>query len=292
MQRQRYFLVSFLMGVLISIVVSYGAAIFNQRIGFALNHDWAVLRTHTYHNYFAALFCIMIIAGLLFDKIKGVMRYWAIILVLLVTYNIFFMVNGRSTQALYLIMLFLLCMLWRFKLGFLIGVVIFCVAIILLPMISSTVKMGIANAQSDLMAFTQGYRETSLGLRLTWYEETAKMVMNKPFLGYGTGSFTEAYQKYSAYSTGLLATENPHNDYIFFAIQLGVIGPCLLLFLLLAAVFQARHVDIVPRVIIYVFLASMMLASLVNSFFTDNITNAAFILILTALLGGSKQVAD
>lgn len=77
----------------------------------------------------------------------------------------------------------------------------------------------------------QGRDDTSTGLRLDFYTNSAKVIANHPWLGVGTGGFIDAYQQ-QVLSTNMPATRNPHNEYLHLAVQLGIMGLALFLFLL------------------------------------------------------------
>ncbi|MBM5572171.1 MULTISPECIES: O-antigen ligase family protein [Deefgea] len=282
-------LIGFACGALLSVSAAFVSYLFEYPMRVGVPGDWAVFRTHTYHNYFASLLAVGLLAGLLNGKFFGWQKNLAWIVFVFVTHNILFVVPGRTGQLIFLMMLGFLLVLWRWRIGLTLGLTIVLAAALVLPQYSSAVKLGIAKAQTDMQEYSKGNTDTSIGLRLIWLKDTQQMILAKPWTGYGTGSFKQEYSRYSGVTSGLRATSNPHNDYIWLTIELGVIGAALLLGLLGAAAWQGRHLQPAWRSSLYVMLMGMGVATFANSFFTDNITGLGFVLLTCAMLNGPKK---
>jgi len=71
--------------------------------------------------------------------------------------------------------------------------------------------------------------ETSAGYRLEFWKKSIEFVAQAPVIGHGTGS-TESLFRGAATGTGISAafTDNPHNQTLIIAVQLGLIGVALL----------------------------------------------------------------
>jgi len=79
--------------------------------------------------------------------------------------------------------------------------------------------------------YQQGGRllESSLGSRLEFALTSLDLIKQKPWFGWGTGSFGTVYEILRQGEDTLL-TDNPHNEYLRFAVEFGLIGlGCLLL---------------------------------------------------------------
>ena len=158
--------------------------------------------------------------------------------------------------------------------------------VVLLPKYSSTFDFGIKSAESDWTAYSNGNSNTSVGLRLEWQQNSIRLIREKPFFGHGTGSFEGEYARQIGSNDKLLASQNPHNDYLWLSVELGVMGGLLLLGLLLSAAWQGRNLLLAWKWSLYALLLGMGVSTLANSFFTDNITGLAFVLLTCALLNG------
>lgn len=65
--------------------------------------------------------------------------------------------------------------------------------------------------------------DSSAGLRLEFYRNTAAIIADHPLTGAGTGGFPSVYAE-KVRGTDMLATRNPHNEYLHIAAQIGLIG--------------------------------------------------------------------
>jgi O-antigen ligase len=76
----------------------------------------------------------------------------------------------------------------------------------------------------------QEMKNTSTGLRLTFYANSLRMLAEHPLTGVGTGDFTQEYARLNArYTPDWGVTDNPHNQYLFIFTSLGIPGGVLLL---------------------------------------------------------------
>jgi O-antigen ligase len=84
-------------------------------------------------------------------------------------------------------------------------------------------------------------------------------------------------------------SDNPHNDYLLLSVELGIPGGLLLIGLLVAAAWQGRHLLLPWKLTLYSLLFGMGVSTVANSFFTDNTTGLAFVVLSCALLSGPKD---
>lgn len=118
-------------------------------------------------------------------------------------------------------------------------------AVILLPGLfaagykfSPTFHARVNAAMDEIAHFSQN-PNTSIGLRLHFWEVSLAIAKKHPFIGVGTGDFQMAYAEVNrVVSPGLVATDNPHNQYVLVLCQFGIIG---LLALLGIFITQVRH---------------------------------------------------
>ncbi|WP_288841709.1 O-antigen ligase [uncultured Deefgea sp.] len=283
-------LISFAAGTFLSVILSCWAAWFNYPIFHAIHGDWFIFRTHTYHNYFAALLAVGLLSGVLTKKFTGLWRWIAITAFVLTSYDILFLVAGRTGQLVYLLMIGLVLLLWNWRLGLMLGAILVLIGAFLLPKYSDAIQRGLSNTQSDLAAYSQGNSYTSVGLRLEWHKQSKLLIQEKPFIGHGTGSYKGEYARIYGVKDGPLTSSNPHGDYLWLSVELGILGGSLLIALLLAAAWQGRNLDSAWKMTLYAMLSGMGISTLANSFFVDNITGLAFVLLTCALLNGQKKM--
>ena len=86
-------------------------------------------------------------------------------------------------------------------------------------------------AKKEFYSTEQQSKETSVGYRLNFWNNSVAIVPNYYLFGTGTGGFEKAYAKQVAGKTGIEATVtgDPHNQYLKILIEHGIFG--LLIFL-------------------------------------------------------------
>jgi O-antigen ligase len=84
---------------------------------------------------------------------------------------------------------------------------------------------------------------TSIGVRIMFWRNTLSIIPEHPFIGVGTAGFEQVYAKAVAgqpHLAGLL-TNDPHNQYMKFAIEQGLFGLAIFLGLVIAVARQAAN---------------------------------------------------
>lgn len=186
----------------------------------------------------------------------------------LLAINVFFVSAGRSAQIGLLVMSLvttLVALRGRTRV----------VLVVLLP---TLFVLGVLVAPMAKDRFLLGWHEvkaerslsnvTSMGIRLEAWRLTARMIAERPWLGFGTGAFAPEYAKRAAATqTGWRATpmEDPHNQYLSLQVQAGVLGTLAFAWFVLAI---ARQPAPLPyRVCAIAITASWTTTSLVFSHF-------------------------
>ena len=281
----------FACGVMLAVVISLVAYLFH--LGFFTEsgvHFYIygkalrVFHSHTYQNYFAGLLSVGLLSILLEEQLTKFRRALYIIVISLCAFDIFFVIHGRGGQILYLLMLVILLLQWRFKLGMFFSAVILLLVVPLFVAFSPVVKHGIELYNSDLTKYQNGNFDTSMGGRWEFHKYSWQLIKHSPILGYGTGSYSNEYQSV----TTKVSTTNPHNDYLWFGVELGVCGILLLVAFIFIAFKQAYRLVLPYRYIGIILVATYAVACFQNSFFTDRITGEAFIVFISSLLASSR----
>lgn len=163
-------------------------------------------------------------------------RYLACFLFL--SFFLFFMNHQRTAYVLY----FFLLALYGYQHLSLKGMVGLCGVCLLLVITaysaSSTFHARTISVVRDVQLYYHGNPASSTGLRLFFLKTSYHLWKEKPLLGYGTGSFKKTYLKTNGYNiigeqnTEATALDQPHSDYAYFLVQLGLMGFLLLLYLL------------------------------------------------------------
>lgn len=109
---------------------------------------------------------------------------------------------------------------------------------------------------------------TSIGMRFDYYTNTLFIIRDHPWFGVGIGGFENAYDQ-RIKDTGMAPANNPHNQYLLIAAQLGVVGLAALLWLYAVYWRQAGRLEPSFREIARGVLLAILVGNLFNSFMLD-----------------------
>jgi O-antigen ligase len=216
--------------------------------------------------------------------------------------NVLFMVQGRTG---YLILLSLLVWFvwssvgrhqrqlgrsWGWKQAIIIALV-FSAASLLAYNASQRLHERVSQMIAEYQQWVpnQARETSSTGQRLDYYANTLQIVEQHALVGVGTGGFAEAFRQ-QVQGTGVVLTNNPHNEFLFIAVQTGMPGLALLLYLLYT---QWRCAPRLPSALEQDAARGLVLAYLVNCMFNSALHDHAdglFFAFMTAVLfAGLKQ---
>ena len=199
--------------------------------------------------------------------------------------NVFFIVSGRTGYVVvFALGLYFLIAGWRWR-GLAAAaavLVILSSAVYLMP--ASVPHQRIAQMADEMMEWRLDRpAATSVGYRLEYYLNSVKLIGEHPLMGTGTGGFKGAYAALTK-GTGMDASENPHNEYLMVAVQFGVVGLLLMLWLFLV---QWRKAVLLPggfeRAAARGLVLLILSASMVTSTLIDH-TEGLFYVWMSALL--------
>lgn len=283
---------AFGIGMTLTLLISLGLA-----VGWIPKSSWfhggtanaTVFKLQITHNI------LMAFAALLFAEVAARQRepwrrFGMGLLAVCAVIDVFMLVQGRTGQIVLGLLILLWCgrrLGWRGVSG---GVVVVAallvVSFVVSPVFQKRVEKTVAEvkqAQIDAVAPV----ESSVGLRLEWYKYTAQLIVAHPFIGVGTGSFAQAYDKMVT-EPGAVKPAHPHNQYLLTASDLGVVGVGVLLgvFAWLWWWFQAggRHLSaqLGQGVVI-----AMAVGCVFNSFLIDHTEGLFFAWMVSAALAAN-----
>lgn len=183
--------------------------------------------------------------------------------------NIFFISTARSGYlALPPAALFAGISLYGYKklpqiLGILLSVLL--IAILSSTTLQDRIKLGLQERAS----YQSSTSETSIGIRVVFYQNTLELIKEKPIFGYGTSSFEETYSSHAAskaHDWRGISTADPHNQYLFVWLENGLIGLLLFFVYIYSALRQGLH-NKPYGTIAASFLIAICASSLFNSHF-------------------------
>jgi len=145
--------------------------------------------------------------------------------------NLILVTDGRSGYLALLVLtavtgLYMARGKWRYILG--IGLPL---VISLLLALSPTARNRIRQGIDEALNYRKSPQLSSMGIRVSMWQHTARLIKEKPLLGYGTGGFDEAYRRLVEGETGWQnqPVGSPHNQFLRILAEQGAAG--LLVFL-------------------------------------------------------------
>lgn len=286
----------FFWGAVFSLLVSLAMYMFHKPMFFANTSaiyapgDWPSFRYHTYHNYFLGIMLLVITNLFIYyaNSISRTLKYKLVGLSIITIFDMFYLVQGRAGQALFIGMLIATFMFWSWKRGVIVLLVIgMCLPIVMYT--SPALQNGIKHMFIDVHSYDSGNSDTSIGYRLEYHKYSKEIIAKRPIVGYGTGSFQEVYHKYTGF-TGDRDPRHPHNDFYWLWIELGIMGPLLLIMMTISLIYYGYKQKSTPEgIALIIFALSYVLGAMQGGFYTDNITSSAFMVVACILLSGENS---
>lgn len=207
--------------------------------------------------------------------------------------SLFFVTAGRSAQIGLVVMTAAAALLLLHgrarRVAFIAIPAVFVAGVLLAPMAKERFALGWQEATRASSAEDGG----SVGFRLLLWRETARMIAERPLLGYGSGGFAPAYnarvtREYSDWRRR--QGTDPHNQYLWIQVRAGVLGTLAFAWFLLAA---GRQRAPEPwRAAALSILAMWCATSLANSHFESFNEGHMIALLLGCLLARDRERTD
>lgn len=208
---------AFIIGSVLTLLISY---LMDFGIMDLFRHKTYTLKSRITHSIFIAFF-MFFCAHKAFDDRKHM--HWFLLLFIFGIYNLFFVVDGRTGQLVFVLLVPLFAVQRLGKKELLFVTAIFAVFLLLYVNFSdksARIYEGVTETQ-DYLHHTHKITPTSMGIRYTFWENSMKLVSEKPWLGHGTGSFGGEYRRLTDTKEDI---NNPHNEFLLIAVQFGIFG--------------------------------------------------------------------
>jgi O-antigen ligase len=293
---RRYGLALFSAVMVLTLVLSYliwfGAFEGTQFFADRTRDNPVVFKLHITHGilmaFAAYLFAVKARSGM------GLMRILMMALGVLAAFNVLFMVQGRTGYLVLGVLgvFYISSLLGRRSLWF--GVAGAVAVSIAGYLVSPTLKgrVDIALHEAQVWQPGQGSNEgSSIGTRMDYYTNTLKIIVQHPFIGVGTGGFEKVYRQQIA-GTAVAPSNNPHNQFLLIAAQLGLPGLAAFMFLLMAQWRTARNLPAEEeRLLARGVVLTMLVGSLFNSMLLDH-TEGLFYAWFSGLLFAGYRISS
>lgn len=214
-------------------------------------------------------------------------RSLALAVAVLALGNVLFVMNGR-TGHLVAITLISLALMWELRRPYR----AFAVAIPFLVLLavwlgSATVRERMQAAVQELDSYTKiGSTDSSSGERLNYWHRSVESIMQHPVAGAGVGSWNAEYQRLDQGRGPVNArnVRNPHQEFLLWGVEAGMIGMALLGNILLAVWRDTRRMSVPAARATQSVLAALVIACFFNSSLFDATIGDFFCVALALVL--------
>lgn len=204
--------------IIASVLTLLGSYLMDFGIMEMFRHRSFTLKSRITHSIFIAFF-MFFCAHKAIDNKKYV--GWYLASLILAVYNLFFVVEGRTGQLVFMVLAPLFAVQRFGKKGLLMamaGLIVFFALYINFSDKSARIHTGLANTMVYLYHVPEK-KPVDMSVRYIFWENALKLVAEKPWLGHGTGSFAQEYRRVTGANR-----KNPHNEFLLIAVQLGILG--------------------------------------------------------------------
>lgn len=243
-----------------------------------------VFKDHIAQNLMMSFFALLLAVNALFTK-DLIKKRILFSLAMLAVINILFFVAGRtgfiSLALNSLVLIFFLPGVRRKIIGLLVFIVISMLALQYSDNFRGRVELAITEFKSQ-----EKKELTSVGQRVEFFKKSVDLIKERPVFGFGTGSYAREFCRVADSTEWCEAGRfHPHNQFIAFLVQLGLIGFIAYLIFIAAALKSAIY-QIRPLMICGMGLVVTLIA--------DSVTHAPLFLVTEAqffILGFSALLA-
>jgi O-antigen ligase len=221
---------------------------------------------HITHSYFMAILAFWSLHKAI-DSLQY--RYFWIIVFLLCVINLFYIAPGRTGMLVFFFLMLLFLVQRLSLLQQMIGVLILTLLLTVTFLTSDNFSSRTSEAWQEVREYQYGAARTSMGMRFDWWINSIGMIKEKPLFGYGTGSFFSEHDKWIE-GTKIQPTDNPHNEYLFIGVQLGLFGLLLFVVLFAAQIVYSFKLERPDRLFTQGVVVAMAVGCIMNSFLFDS----------------------
>lgn len=239
---------------------------------------------HITHSFFMAILAFWAMHKFC---ISWQYKYYWLIVFFAATFNLVFISTGRTGMFTYIILttLFLIQKL-SFK-KFILGTALIITVFAGIYSTSDNISFQLQRVFHEIKQYDKGQSTTSVGMRFDWFYNSITLIKQRPVFGHGTGSF-EYVQEKLIEGKKTVPTDNPHNEYLFIGVQIGLIGMATFVLLFLLQLISSLNLNEYNRNLLQGVIISMMAGCVMNSFLFDSM-QGHYYGFLAALIFSSCQ---
>lgn len=247
-----------------------------------------VFRDHIAQNLMMSFFAlVLLVKGHLDPGGRTKLVYLALGLLSII--DILFFVHGRTgyVSLLFNILVFFIFLSnWRSRaIAGIAFALIAITAVQLSPTFNSRVNRALTEYQE------QGEKKlTSIGQRVEFIKKGIQLIEERPLIGFGTGSYKTEFCRVADTEEWCLAGRfHPHNQFIAFGVQLGLVGIMAYLIWLVVSLKQVLRLPLESKILGVGLLATLMVDSMFHAPLFLVAESAFFMLMLPLFMADVRQ---
>lgn len=289
-------LMAFALGSLITLVSTYANIWLevpwsdSRSQGFGVSH-------HVFNDYIAqglvmSFFAALTVVYALEARGWVATVAWSLVVVLTV-FSITHLLQGRTGQVVLLAMFSALVlvsvpMVWRWR-----SLAAVFVLMVVLWVSSPLLRERIILAFAEFEQYTRsGVVGTSIGARLDMWKNALEMFMASPLWGHGTGGYRVLSEEiYTDLRQCSISCIHPHNQFLFFAVEFGLLGVVAYALLIQRSLATALGMTDRFRMLLVAFLAILFVDSFINGPLWVSTERHFFASMLPLLMAGWRSGA-
>ncbi|TAG48153.1 MAG: O-antigen ligase family protein [Betaproteobacteria bacterium] len=267
----------------------------------AIDGDHYIFKHHITQNVMMSVFAIAALCEAILQWQRRVTSdtlalRWAIfwfVVAGLAVINVLFFVAGRTGYITLACNVFVACLVLargRQRIALLLGVLL---AIAIVATSSVSLRERFEGAVNEVESHQATGAKTSAGQRMEFGRKSLELIAARPILGWGTGSYSQQYCRIARSPEWCaLGSYNPHNQFLYFGVQLGIVGILAYLVWFASVAYALRPVTRVQRALGYSVLATLFVHSLLDSPLYIVTEGAFYPLLLGILLAGYGEARE
>ena len=227
---------------------------------------------------------------MLHDIVNLRQRHWLRVLQMLFVATVLLVLARTRTGA----MIFLVCGMgillanWRLSWRSLLIGAVSMVAMLAALQAVPAVSARLAGTMADARSFASGGQVSADGVRLGMYRATLDLIADKPLTGHGIGTWIEHYRD-RIKGTEIPMHSTPHNDYLLYLSEMGMIGLAALLGIWAVQMSLVRQLAQPMSGRLVVLCAAMAIGTMFNALLRDFVFALPFMLLLSIPLAGLRR---
>ena len=212
--------------------------------------------------------------------------------------NVFFLLEGRTGHVVGVVV-FSLIVMWSVPKPY--RYIAFGITSVLLSLVLYVYSLAFNTRLSGVVTESQQYAQktdvqTSAGWRLNAWHRSLEAIQEKPLLGHGIGSWALTVKRFEGEKGtsvfGESNSSNPHQEYLLWSVELGVVGLLLFLLLLFSIAKDALLYTTPIQRSIFSVAAVLAVACLFNSVLYDDLIGDYFCVTLGLLMAYGIQTRN